>query len=61
MTGSETTNIKNLKDWPEDASHENGNYFNMCSVCEEQFTGHKRRMICKQCATTQTPEDGNGK
>jgi hypothetical protein len=29
--------------WPEDASHENGNYTNRCSVCHCLFTGHKRR------------------
>jgi hypothetical protein len=45
------TETTSAKDWPEDASHENGNYFNMCSVCDEQFIGHKRRMICKQCST----------
>lgn len=38
-------------DWPEDFSHENGQYFCNCCQCHEQFTGHKRRVLCKKCAT----------
>lgn len=37
-------------DWPEDFSHENGNYQNRCS-CGIMFIGHKRRVTCKVCAT----------
>lgn len=36
-------------DWPEDASHENGNYFCKCSNCGCDFIGHKRRHTCKRC------------
>jgi hypothetical protein len=36
-------------DWPEDASHENGNYFCKCCHCDSDFIGHKRRVICKKC------------
>ncbi len=39
-----------LKDWPEDFSHENGNYWNVCRYCKGQFTGHKRRIICQECS-----------
>lgn len=35
-------------DWPEDFSHENGNYFSECR-CGRIFVGHKRRPICKVC------------
>jgi len=37
------------KNWPEDFSHENGNYINTCMRCNEKFLGHKRRVVCKQC------------
>lgn len=39
------------RDWSEDFSHENGNYFNNCIECKQQFKGHKRRVICKKCST----------
>lgn len=39
------------KDWPEDFTHENGNYINTCIECKEQFRGHKRRIICRECMT----------
>lgn len=38
-------------DWPEDFDHENGNYMCECCVCHDNFYGHKRRVICKKCAT----------
>lgn len=38
------------RDWTEDFSHENGNYQNVCCKCASHFMGHKRRVICKQCA-----------
>ena len=37
-------------DWLEDFSGENGNYYNLCVQCRQQFRGYKRRTICKQCA-----------
>ena len=37
------------RDWTEDSSHENGNYFCRCCQCGEQFVGHKRRFVCKLC------------
>jgi hypothetical protein len=41
------------RDWPEDFELNNGNYFCRCCLCSEQFTGHKRRVICKLCAQAQ--------
>lgn len=35
--------------WTEDFSYENGNYMNMCIRCDQEFLGHKRRVICKKC------------
>jgi len=41
--------MRNLRDFPEDATHENGRYYVVCQRCGEQFIGHKRRVICKVC------------
>lgn len=38
-------------DWTEDFEHENGNYESRCMSCGIAFTGHKRRVICKICAS----------
>lgn len=43
-------------DWPEDAPHENGNYHCRCCQCGRMFVGHKRRVVCKICATAATTE-----
>jgi len=40
------------RNWPEDFSHENGMYENICLHCTKHFLGYKRRMTCKHCATT---------
>ena len=45
------------RDWREDQQHENGNFINRCSKCEEMFFGHKRRVICKAC-TSPIPSKG---
>lgn len=37
------------RDWAEDFAHENGNYECSCVFCEQSFTGHKRRTVCKAC------------
>ena len=42
-------NIDSPKNWTEDYKHENGNYLNNCTKCKENFLGHKRRFICKEC------------
>ena len=45
------------KNWKEDFSHENGNYMNRCMYCNEMFMGHKRRVVCRECAfKEETPE-----
>lgn len=36
-------------DWHEDAEHENGQYFNRCLSCDDDFIGHKRRHVCRKC------------
>lgn len=41
-------------DWPEDFSHENGNYNCICCYCDVMFVGHKRRVVCKQCMKDRT-------
>ena len=41
---------KSARDWPEDFSHENGNYSCKCAHCGNVFLGHKRRVVCKACA-----------
>lgn len=38
-------------DWPEDFAHDNGRYLCTCCGCHRQFTGYKRRVVCKVCAT----------
>jgi hypothetical protein len=38
------------RDWPEDFSHENGNYLCRCFMCGSDFRGHKRRIECHKCA-----------
>jgi len=38
------------RDWTSDFSHENGNYYCRCLYCQEQFRGHKRRVVCRACA-----------
>lgn len=44
-------------DWAEDFYHENGRYGQRCPDCGIPFTGHKRRVICKLCATRPIPAD----
>jgi hypothetical protein len=45
-------------DWPEDFEHENGRYFCRCIECGGGFIGHKRRVVCKLCATLAGPDPG---
>lgn len=48
------------RDWTEDFHLENGNYFCTCMYCGCQFSGHKRRVVCKKCAANhRAPEPGN--
>lgn len=43
------------RDWPEDFTDENGNYFRKCHHCGQGFFGYKRRTVCKAC-TQKTAE-----
>ena len=38
-----------IKDWYQDSHLENGNYQNICAICNEMFVGHKSRCVCKVC------------
>jgi hypothetical protein len=54
-----------LRSWTEDYSHENGNYTCLCCECGLTFTGHKRRVACKECVkakddAAQTPYTEKG-
>lgn len=40
--------IVSSRSWPD--TGENGQYLNRCSQCRQQFMGHKRRVICRECA-----------
>jgi len=40
--------IVSPRSWPDPG--ENGQYLNRCSRCRQQFMGHKRRIICRECA-----------
>ncbi len=42
--------FENDRNWVEDFSHENGNYSNICIRCNNEFLGHKRRIVCKNCS-----------
>lgn len=48
------------RDWVEDFSHENGNYTCKCCKCGMLFYGHKRRPICKVCASKEIEEQTKG-
>ena len=47
----------NERDWPEDYEHD-GCYINHCAVCKGEFLGHKRRTVCKECATKEIKTEG---
>ncbi len=51
MNTNSALKVESVGDWPEDFSHENGNYFRNCFTCKETFRGHKRRTTCKVCAS----------
>lgn len=49
-----------VRNWTEDASHENGNYECRCVECSQMFIGHKRRVLCKACSGLLTPSASAG-
>ena len=48
------------RDWVEDFSDENGNYYNTCGHCLRQFVGHKRRSVCHSCAMIDAAQGEKG-
>lgn len=44
-------NATHPANWQEDYGHENGQYQNKCFSCSRVFQGHKRRAMCKECAS----------
>ena len=42
--------VDSPKNWIEDYENENGNYICRCCRCKEYFFGHKRRVLCAECA-----------
>jgi uncharacterized OB-fold protein len=40
-----------IHDWFEDFDHENGMYECKCCNCGVFFVGHKRRIVCFDCAS----------
>ena len=53
-----TNAVQHAQDWTEDFSGENGNYSNRCIKCGIEFNGHKRRLVCKMCASSDNAEKG---
>lgn len=45
-----------MRSWPEDFGHENGNYTCHCHTCGRTFVGHKRRVTCRVCASAKTDQ-----
>jgi hypothetical protein len=43
------------KDWKGDFDHENGCYQCRCCECGAMFYGHKRRVVCLECANQPAP------
>ena len=50
-----STIVTTPRDWTEDFEHENGKYSNACLDCGQAFLGHKRRIVCKTCASKESP------
>lgn len=46
------------RDWPIDFMRDNGHYSNSCCGCGREFTGHKRRVVCRAC--TESPPEWVG-
>jgi hypothetical protein len=46
---SQTAKLAGPKDWPQDFSHENGNYMCRCVFCKGNLIGHKRCVVCREC------------
>ncbi len=46
-----TFEMSKERDFIEDFEKPNGCYQCICTTCNNYFTGHKRRVACKKCAT----------
>lgn len=46
------------RDWVEDFTFENCDYYNRCVICGEIFVGHKWRVCCKVCHDKLPDESG---
>ena len=55
---SENINVTK-HDWTDDFKYENGNYSNKCGHCGVMFIGHKRRINCRVCDSTQPEAQDN--
>ena len=61
MMNDENTLLQALRnrasdsDWPEDYDDDNGFYYNICNLCGVDFTGHKRRVICRNATIPKPP------
>lgn len=42
--------LDDSRNWTEDYPHENGSYMCRCCECQRVFYGHKRRVVCRDCA-----------
>ena len=50
-SGEAKEDLPEDRDWKDDFQHDNGNYECMCFECGRNFYGHKRRVVCKVCAS----------
>ena len=50
--------LGDARDWPQDFTHENGNYQCGCGVCGMLFYGHKSRVVCRVCASPNVKVSG---
>jgi len=40
------------RSWPADMATANGSYFCRCTLCKQDFIGHKSRVVCRECFHT---------
>lgn len=54
---------REARDWPQDAlmDEDNGAYWHRCAVCGKEFTGHKRRPVCRVCTGDRHKGRGTGR
>jgi hypothetical protein len=52
--------LNDSRNWTEDYEHENGHYMCRCCDCKRVFFGHKRRVVCRDCAKTKESNMSGG-